>query len=437
MTKAIGRRHATRQKHGTRFAITCGVNFDIGDSLRVPTASDELTRRPQQPMLMHHTKRNHIDLAATTLMIGVVFTFDLLTPRGVASGMLYVVPVLATLWLRQRWSTPLIAAACILLTAGGYLFSSNGTPLALAILNRAIAILTIVAVGAVCMARRSAREALENANHELEEQASVLEQANLQLERSNADLEHEVGLRERAEVNLLRSNRELEEFAYVAAHDLTAPLRHVVTFLDLLQRDYGQTLDEQAKDYVAMASHSAKHVQALIGDLLTLARLDSERQPLAAVDCNAVVDRAVALLEPAIKEAGATVTHEPLPIVMGVEGQLLQVVQNLISNALKYRTEQPPSIHMSAIQRNGQWQLCVQDNGIGIDPHHADDVFKIFRRLHSDDEYPGTGIGLALCQRIVERHGGRIWLENSQPGAGSKFCFSLPNTTTPNNHVAA
>jgi len=188
------------------------------------------------------------------------------------------------------------------------------------------------------------------------------------VEQRNAALEQEVVLRTRAELNLLRSNRDLEEYVYAAAHDLTAPLRRVVAFLSLLEREYDGTLDKKAKDYIVAASRSAGQMQDLIDDLLTLARVDSNREPLAPVDCNVVFDRAVALLEHAIVEASATVTRDSLPTVMGVEGQLVQVLQNLIDNALKYRSKQSPRIHVTATKLDGQWEMCVTDNGIGLDP---------------------------------------------------------------------
>ena len=382
------------------------------------------------------TPRFNVSDSLATLLLLSIFVFDVLTPRGVAGGMLYVLPVLFTLWSPTRRSTPLVATVCVLLTLIGYIVSPDGMPLGFAISNRVIAVVTITAVAAVCMARRSAREAMERATCQLAEHAAALVEANARLEQSNAELEQAVRRRAQAELDLLRSNRELEEFAYVAAHDLTAPLRHVASFLELLERNYGHTLDEKAKDYIATASRSAKHMQALIGDLLTLARLDSQKQSPGIVDCNGVFDQVLALLEPAITEMQATVTRDAMPSVLGVERQLVQVLENLIGNALKYRSEQAPHIHVSAIQRDGEWVLCVRDNGIGIDPKHSGEIFKIFRRLHSTDEYPGTGIGLALCQRIIERHEGRIWLENAQPGAGSTFCFSLPNGT-PTDDLAA
>jgi light-regulated signal transduction histidine kinase (bacteriophytochrome) len=279
------------------------------------------------------------------------------------------------------------------------------------------------------MARRSDREILEEANRQLERQARALAEA-------NASLEQEVTLRAQVEIDLLRSNRELEEFAYVAAHDLTAPLRQVFTFLDLLTRDCSTALDDQAQDYIAMASRSARHMKVLIDDLLQLARVDAEKQPATSVDLNLVLDQVLASLEPTIRETQATVTREALPTVKGIEGQMVQVFHNLIESGLKYRAERPPQIHISATHRDGRWVFCVRDNGIGIDPKCTEDVFKIFCRLHSGDEYPGTGIGLALCRRIIERHRGKIWVENTKPRTGSTFCFSLPNSPRTNRVVA-
>lgn len=382
------------------------------------------------------SKRDFLVLAVSTLMWAGVFVSDLLTQRGVASGMLYVVPVMVTLWSRSLRTTPIVAGVCVVLTLIGFFVSSSGVPPSVSITNRAIAMVTIAAVAVVCMTRKSARAALERANGQLESQAEALGAANEQLAQSNTELAKEVKHREQAEITLLRSNRELEEFAYVASHDLQAPLRHVISYLKLIELECSQRLDEKPKEYIAEATRSAKHMQALIQDLLTLARLDSRKQPAKLVDCNVVFKFVLDLLDPLIKESLAEITHDPLPTVTGVESQLLQVLQNLVGNALKYRNERPPAVHVSASSRDGMWVFCVRDNGIGIDPKHVEDVFKLFRRLHSGNEFPGTGIGLALCQRIVERHGGRIWIEKSSPGAGSTFCFSLPESS-PNNNVAA
>jgi len=231
-------------------------------------------------------------------------------------------------------------------------------------------------------------------------------------------------LTERAE-ELARSNAELEQFAYVASHDLQEPLRMVTSYVELLARRYEGELDSDADDFIAYAVDGANRMQTLIQGLLAYSRVQSRGEGFVPTDTEAAVGHAMANLQASIEESGAAVTHEPLPTVSGAEVQLVEVFQNLIGNAIKFRGEEPPRVHISAQQENGEWTFSVGDNGIGIDPQHQERVFAIFQRLHGRDEYPGVGMGLALCKRIVERHGGRIWVE-SEEGKGSRFCFTIP-----------
>jgi PAS domain S-box-containing protein len=233
----------------------------------------------------------------------------------------------------------------------------------------------------------------------------------------------EDALRQTAEA-LARSNRELEQFAYVASHDLQEPLRMVASYTQLLARRYKDQLDATAHDYIQFAVLGARRMQELINDLLTYSRVGTQGKPFAATDCEQVLADALANLKLVVEESGAVITHDSLPTLCADRGQLAQVFQNLISNALKFCGMAPPRIHVGAECRDGEWRLRVTDNGIGIDPQYFDRIFMIFQRLHTRDEYPGTGIGLALCKKIVERHGGRIWVE-SETGKGSTFCFTL------------
>ena len=225
--------------------------------------------------------------------------------------------------------------------------------------------------------------------------------------------------------DLKRSNAELEQFAYVASHDLQQPLRMVASYVELLGQRYKGRLDERADKYIAYASGGAIRMHRLVNDLLALSRVGTRAAPSAPVS----LDRAVALvrdnLTVAIEQSGAVVEVEQLPVVSGDETQLVQLFQNLFDNAIKFRGAAAPRISVTCRDAGTEWEFAVRDNGIGIDPKHAERVFGVFKRLHTAQEYPGTGIGLALCRKIVERHGGRIWVEPAE-GGGSVFRFTLP-----------
>lgn len=223
---------------------------------------------------------------------------------------------------------------------------------------------------------------------------------------------------------LARSNRELEQFAYVASHDLQEPLRMVTSYLQLIKRRYWNQLDKDADDFINFAVDGAERMKTLINDMLVYSRVGTRGKEFRPVDCNAVLEQARHNLALAIEEKKAIVTSSSLPTIHGDDNQLVQLFQNLISNAIKFNDNQPPKVSIQAESRNNEILFTVQDNGIGIDPQFSERIFIIFQRLHGKDEYSGTGIGLAICKKIVERHSGRIWVE-SQPGAGSKFCFTI------------
>jgi PAS domain S-box-containing protein len=226
--------------------------------------------------------------------------------------------------------------------------------------------------------------------------------------------------------DLASSNAELEQFAYVASHDLQEPLRMVASFTQLLARRYRGKLDAEADEFIGFAVDGALRMQQLINDLLTYSRVGTRELQLQPVDTSLVVDQVVTDLTRAIAETQALVTHDPLPIVFGDPIQIRQVFQNLIANAIKFhRPDQTPHVHVSAIQERAAWQFSVVDNGIGIEPQYHERIFALFQRLHTRADYPGTGIGLAICRKIVERHGGQIRVD-SQTGRGTTIVVTLP-----------
>ncbi len=242
--------------------------------------------------------------------------------------------------------------------------------------------------------------------------------------------EHRELLRARQELektvaDLKRSNAELEQFAYVASHDLQEPLRMVASYTQLLAKRYKGKLDTDADEFIGYAVDGANRMQRLIQDLLAYSRVTTQGHGFELVDCNALLEEVLGSLRLAVDESRTVVTHDVQVTVMADRVQLGQVFQNLIGNAIKFRGQEPLWVHICVERRNDEWIFSVRDNGIGIDPQYAERIFVVFQRLHDRAEYPGTGIGLAICKKIVERHGGRIWVK-SQLGKGATFYFTLP-----------
>ena len=230
---------------------------------------------------------------------------------------------------------------------------------------------------------------------------------------------------EKRAVELERSNADLQQFAYVASHDLSEPLRMVTSYVQLLERRYGEKLDSDAHEFIDFAVDGVNRMQRLIDDLLAYSRVGTSEYRQEPIAVKALVEDTLRGMRATVEESGAIVTIDDLPTVVGDAGQFRQLFQNLIGNGIKFVEDGQPRIRISA-ERDGQvWRFAVSDNGIGIDPQHADRIFAVFKRLHGRDAYPGSGIGLSICKRIVERHHGRIWVERNE-GGGSRFCFTIP-----------
>jgi len=239
-----------------------------------------------------------------------------------------------------------------------------------------------------------------------------------QVRRTKEDLEQK-------SLELARSNEDLREFAYAVSHDLQEPLRAVSGFVKLLAKRYKGRLDTDADEFIEYSVDGVKRMQLMIKDLLEYSQVGTKGEGFRPADISIVIEQAVSNLKAAIEESGAEVTWAAMPTVMADTPQLIRLFQNLIGNAIKFRGKEAPRVHVSAEREGDEWVFSIQDNGIGIDPDQAEKIFVIFRRLHTREEYPGTGIGLAMCKKIVERHGGEIRVE-SEPGKGSTFRFTMP-----------
>ncbi|GAB1543018.1 hypothetical protein NUACC21_56920 [Scytonema sp. NUACC21] len=276
--------------------------------------------------------------------------------------------------------------------------------------------------------RKQAEQALKNLNEELE----------IRVQERTKELTAEIAERREGEKKLerlmealKRSNQELERFAFVAAHDLQEPLRAISGYTQLLAQEYQDHLGPSAQEYMSYIVEGSTRMQQLVRDLLIYHRVSSVVRPLESISCNAILQQVLSTLQPYITETQARVTYDHLPTVTANKTQLIQLFQNLIENAIKFRRPEPPQVHVTAeLIANNEWLFCVSDNGIGIKQMYLERIFEIFKRLHTQKRFPGTGIGLAICQKIVEHHGGRIWAE-SEVGVGTKFYFTIPSSDRP------
>lgn len=271
---------------------------------------------------------------------------------------------------------------------------------------------------------RVSNEELQDITEELQTSNEGLQSTTIELQKANEKLTSYKDSLEEAIEKLEISNRELEQFAYVASHDLQEPLRMVSSFAQLLEKRYKGELDDDADDFIGFIVEGAQRMKDLIDDLLTFSRLSTASREFRPTNMNKVLEDVLLSIKPSVEAENAIISHDDLPTVQCDPSQLRQLFQNLISNAIKFH-EKPPEIHIFAEESDGKWRFGVSDNGIGIHPDHQDKIFDIFKRLHTREEYEGTGIGLSICKRIVEIHGGDIWVK-SKPGEGSTFYFTLP-----------
>jgi PAS domain S-box-containing protein len=272
---------------------------------------------------------------------------------------------------------------------------------------------------------QSSEEELTASNEELQATSEELKTTNEEL---HLQMDFEVAAKRELEeiaIKLRISNKELEQFAYVASHDLQEPLRMVTSFTQLLERRYKNKLDKEADEYIGFIVEGSKRMKYLINDLLEFSRLNTQSREFESVLLKITLEDVLRNLTASITENNAQITHDPLPAIRGDPSQINQLLQNLITNAIKFHGDEPPKIHISAEESNGEWIIAVSDEGIGIDPEHQEQIFRIFKRLHTREEYAGTGIGLAICKRIIDKHNGQIWVE-SELGKGSTFYFTIP-----------
>jgi signal transduction histidine kinase len=327
----------------------------------------------------------------------MILVIDIIIPRGINEGYLYVIPVLITLWAPGRGSTLFITFLSLIFTVIGFLESPPGIPIHLSVINRSLSLLGVIIMMVMILRNKNKEEKLR--------------QQTLQLEKYIAKLKI--------------SNAELEQFAYVASHDLQEPLRNIRNFITLLEEKINGRSDEETHEFLGVVATSADKMQLLVKNLLLYSLLGKER-PRQPVDCEKVVAGIRTEMFLTLQETGARIVVGKLPEVHFNETELAQLFRNLLENSVKFRAaDRPPEIVISCTDLPDEWQFSVSDNGIGMEPEYIGKIFNLFQRLHSENEYPGLGIGLPMCKKIVELNDGKIWV-TSVPGQGSVFSFTIP-----------
>ena len=364
--------------------------------------------------------------SASWLLLGlltIAFVFSDIPEEVVFGRVLYLftLPILMASVLIRPYSSFIMAISIGVLL--------NGVALIELAQFNFVAPIGFMAVALVSwLSARSLEEALadlQELNQQLEKHSDELEKTNKLLRQENMERKRaETELAEQAKV-LRRTNAELQQFAYISTHDLREPLRKVRSYTELLERRYQGQLDEKADKYINYIVSGATRMQTLITDLLAYLKVGDDKLSFQLIDLNQILTNVLNDLDILIQENTAVITHDSLPTVEADPTQMTHLLQNLLSNAIKFRRDEPPAIHIGAERQNGEWLFAVSDNGIGLEEQFAERIFVIFQRLYTKERYPGTGIGLAICKKVIENHNGRIWLE-SQPGQGTTFYFTLP-----------
>lgn len=344
----------------------------------------------------------------------------------------YILVVICAGLLLGKWKATFIAGLCFI-SGIAVLWMENRGIFPTRTASSAEYLITmfftaVIAVALLDIAMKSTDKALRKAHH----YATDLENHKARLEEIVTQRTSALQLKTEA---LARSNTNLEQFAYVASHDLQEPLRMVASYLKLIEKRYKDKLDKDGHEFIDFAVDGAKRMQGLIQDLLMYSRVSTKGKLFEPTECQTVYEKAIKNLEISIDEYKANVTRDDLPQVLADEGQLMQLFQNLIGNSLKFCKDRTPEVHVSAKQEGNSWIFGIKDNGIGVAPEHQERIFQIFQRLHNREEYEGTGIGLAVCKKIVERHGGKIWVE-SKVGKGTTFWFTIPIRTENNKQAS-
>lgn len=338
-----------------------------------------------------------------------IFLFDKTIALGVAVGICHA----GIVWLSHRWRDRKLlnytVTAGIALTILGYLLSPSGSAEWMVILNRLLSIGCIIGVATLCHSNRRNEQVLQQYNQQLSETSAQLKTSN----------EH-----------LHDKNLQLEQFTYMASHDLQSPLRSICGYNELLLETLGDDADPDIRHWLKNSNAVAENMQQLIKDLLRFAKLDQEEQPFEPVDLNQTLALVSQSLSKTIADKNAELSFEDMPVVTAKAAQMQQLLQNLITNGLKYNESSVPQIKISCEPLDANsWQICVADNGIGINSTDQDKIFKPFRRLHNNETYPGNGIGLACCKKIVDIHGGKLWVESDGKN-GCRFCFTMQAPST-------